>query len=87
MNFKELVDVVAAETKLPASRVRKVSLALLEKFAGLIDSQANFTSPVITLTSYTRPAQPEAEGKPAMPERKLARIAIRSKKDAASEAG
>jgi hypothetical protein len=87
MNFKELIDVITAETNLPAGEVRKVSLALLEKFAGLIDSQANFVSPVITLTAYTNPAQAETEGKPAKPERKFARMAIRSKKDAVSEAG
>jgi hypothetical protein len=64
--------------------VRKVSLALLEKFAGLIDSQTNFVSPVITLTAVTAPAKPAAEGKPAQPERKLARMAIRPKKPAAA---
>ena len=86
MNFKELVDVIAAETNLPAGEVRKVSLALLSKFAGFIDSQTNFISPAITLRAYTKPAQAETEGKPAKPERKFARMAIRSKKDAASEA-
>ena len=82
MNLKELVDVVAAETELPAGQVRKVSLALLEKFAGLIDSQTNFVSPAIPLTAITLPAKPAAEGKPAVPERKFARMAIRHKKPA-----
>ncbi len=82
MNLKELVEVVSAETKLPASQVRKVSLALLEKFAGLIDSQVDFVSPVITLTAVTAPAKPATEGKPAVPERKFARMAIRVKKSA-----
>ena len=82
MNLKELVDVVASETELPAGQVRKVSLALLEKFAGLIDSQTNFVSPAITLTAVTVPAKPAAEGKPAVPERKFARMAIRPKKPA-----
>lgn len=81
MNLKELVEIVAAEAELPKPQVRKVSLALLEKFVGLIDSQENFTSPLITLTSFTRPAQPETEEKPAKPQRKLATMAIRSKKD------
>jgi len=79
MNFKELVDIVSAETQLPAAQVRKVGLAILEKFAGLIDSQTNFNSPVITLTALTAPAKPAAEGKPAQPERKFARMAIRAK--------
>lgn len=82
MNLKQLVDVVAAETELPASEVRKVSLALLEKFAGLINSQTNFVSPVITLTAVTAPAKPASEGKQAQPERKFARMAIRPKKPA-----
>jgi hypothetical protein len=87
MNLKELIDVVAAETELPAGQVRKVSLALLDQFAGLIDSQTNFVSPVITLTAVTAPAKPATEGKPALPERKFARMAIRPKKPAAPAAG
>ena len=87
MNLKELVDVVAAETELPAGQVRKVSIALLDKFAGLIDSQTNFVSPVIILTAVTAPARPATEGKPALPERKFARMSIRPKKPAAPAAG
>ena len=87
MNFKELIEVIATETELPAGQVRKVSIAMLEKFAALIDSQIEFTSPVITLTPFTRPARSEAEGKPAQPERKFSRMAIRSKKPAAPAAG
>ena len=87
MNYKELVEVIAAETELPAGQVRKVGLAILEKFAGLIDSQTNFVSPVITLTAVTAPARPATEGKPAVPERKFARMAIRSKKPAVPAAG
>lgn len=86
MNLKELVDLVAAETNLPAGQVRKVSLAMLEKFAGLIDSQTDFVSPVVTLTAVTTPAKPAAEGKPAVPERKFARMAIRPKQPAAPAA-
>ena len=78
MNLKELVDEVAAETKMPAGQVRKISLALLKKFAGLIETQVNFVSPAITLTAVTVPAKPAAEGKPAKPQRKFARMAIRS---------
>jgi len=82
MNLKELVDIVAAETELPAGQVRKVSLAMLEKFAGMIESQTNFISPAITLTAGTSPAKPAAEGKPARPAHKFARMAIRVKKPA-----
>ena len=83
MNFKELVDAVSAETSLPAAEVRKVSTALLSKFAGLIESQTNFTSPQLALTAVTIPARPAAEGKPARAERKIGRLTIRIKKPAA----
>jgi hypothetical protein len=87
MNFKELVDVVSAETQLPAAQVRKVGLVMLEKFAGVIDSQTNFTSPVITLTGVTVPSKPAAAGKPAQSERKFARMAIRVNKPATPAVG
>jgi hypothetical protein len=83
MNFKELVEVVSAETSLPAPQVRKVGLAMLDKLSGLIESQTNFTSPQINLTAVTIPAKPAAEGKPAQPERKFGRLSIRGKKPAA----
>jgi len=35
--------------------------------------------PVITLTGVIAPAKPATEGKPAQPERKFARMAIRAK--------
>ena len=79
MNLKQLVDELSAETELPAGQVRKVSLALLKKFSALIDDQSKFVSPVITLTPVTAPAKPASEGKPAVPERKFARMSIRSK--------
>ena len=80
MNFKELVEIVAQETGRPASQVRKVSLAVLEKFAGLIENETDFVSPVITIKSVTVSAQPASEDKPAKPERKFARMSIRTKK-------
>ena len=80
MNFKELIDVVSAETHLPASEVRKVGLAMMAKFAILIAIHTNFTSPVITLSAFTSPAKPASADKPAQPERKFARMAIRTKK-------
>ena len=48
------------------------------------ESQVNFVSPIITLTSITTPAKPASEGKPAVPERKVARMAIRPQKAAAT---
>lgn len=79
MNFKEMVKIVSSETELPADDVRKVGIAMLEKFADLINSQANFVSPVISFTSVTAPAKPAAGGKPAETERKFARMSIRGK--------
>lgn len=87
MNFKELVDAIAAETQLPAGQVRKVSSALLDKFACLIESQTDFISHTIVLKAYTSPAKPATEGSSAKPERKLGRMRIRTKKPATSEAG
>jgi len=57
-----------------------VGLAMMEKFAALIASQTNFTSPVITLSAFTSPAKPASAGKPAQPERKFDRMAIRTPK-------
>jgi len=82
MNFKELVDTVAAETSLPAAEVKRVSNAVLEKFAHLIETQGRFSSPLITVTSTTIRAKEASEGKPARAERKIARMAIRKKKAA-----
>ena len=79
MNLKELIDTVSTETQVPAAQVRKVAIATLRKFAGLIESQTNFTSPVLTLTAVTAPQKPANGNKPAQPERKFARMAIRPK--------
>ena len=83
MNLKQLVDSISAETELPAGVVRKGALSMLKKFVGIIKDQTNFVSPVITLTSVTAPAKPATDKRPALPERKFARMAIRPKKEAA----
>jgi hypothetical protein len=83
MNIKELIDIVSSDTGVPAAQVRKVSIAMLNKFAGLIDSQTDFTSPNITIKAFTSPAKPASEGKPAKPETKFGRMKVRvSKSDA-----
>ena len=81
MNLKELVDVVSSETGLPAEQVRKICLAVLEEFAGLIDSQTDFISPVVSFRSLTSEAKPASDDKPARPERKFARMTVRSTKE------
>ncbi len=86
MNFKQLLDEVSQDTKIPVAEVRKVGMAMLERFSRLIDEQQNFVSPQITLTAVTTPAKPAAGDKPAVPERKFARMAIRPKPQPAKEA-
>ncbi len=81
MNFKELIEVVAKETNISEAQVRKVGEAILAQFSELIEKQENFRSQFITFDSSTLPAKPEAEGKPGMPERKIARMKIKVKKD------
>lgn len=83
MNFKQLIDEVSQDTEIPAGEVRKVCVAILERFSRLIEEQQNFASPLITLTAVTTPARPAAGDKPAVPERKFARMAIRQKPPAA----
>ena len=77
MNFRELIEEVSQDTKIPAGNVRKVGLAMLERFARLIEDQQGFISPIVTLTPGTTPARPTAGDKPAVPERKFARMAVR----------
>ncbi len=83
MNFKQLIDEVSQDTKIPAGDVRKVGVAILERFSRLIEDQQNFASPLITLTAGTTPAKSADGDKPAVPARKFARMAIRQKPQAA----
>ena len=76
MNLKELVDAVSLDTKIPAGQVRLISLALLEKWAKLIEDQDNFASPVVTFKSITSKPVAASEGKPAVPARKFANMSI-----------
>jgi hypothetical protein len=82
MYFKQLIDEVSQDTKIPASDVRKVGVAMLQRFSRLIEEQQNFASPLITLTAVTTPAKPATGDKPAVPARKFARMAIRQKPQA-----
>lgn len=79
MNFKQLIEEVSQDTKIPAGDVRKVGTAMLQRFSRLIEEQQNFASPLITLTAVTTPAKPATGDKPAVPARKFARMAIRQK--------
>lgn len=81
MNLKELIDIVSSETGLPAGQVRKVGVAVLERLAGLIDSQTDFISPIVRFKSFTSEAKPASGDKPAIPERKFARMAVPTAKE------
>lgn len=85
MNFKQLIAEVSKDTKIPAGEVRKVGVAMLNRFAHLIEEQHNFISPVITLTAGTTPAKPAVDDKPARPARKFARMTIRQKRQSGEE--
>jgi len=80
MNSKELVLVVAKQTNLPADEVDKVSRALFEKFAELIETQGSFQSPHLQVIGTMSPATPASEDTPATPERKFARLRVPPKK-------
>jgi hypothetical protein len=82
MNFRELVQEVSQDTKIPAGQVHKVGLAMLEHFSRLIEEQQKFVSPLVTLTPETTPARPSVGDKPEIPERKFARMNLRPKVDA-----
>lgn len=81
MNFKELVSAVSSETGVPASEVRKVGNAILEKFAELIDTEGKFVSSVITIQGMTLPAKEANGDSPGRPERKMARMKRRAAKE------
>lgn len=85
MNFKQLIAEVSKDTNIPAGDVRKVGVAMLQRFAHLIEEQQNFTSPLITLTAGTTAARPAVDDKPARPARKFARMAIRKKPKSGEE--
>lgn len=74
-NLQTLVEAIASETEIDASTVRNVSLALLNKFASLIEDQEDFSSPVVTFKSKS--ITPEGDdGQPGGP-KKFARMNLR----------
>ena len=80
MNLKDLVDTISQETTIPAGQVRKVTMAILEKFGDLIEKQENFRSPIVFLNSLTVPEKKAEEGSPGRPELKMAKMLIAPKK-------
>lgn len=79
LDFREAIANVPEDTKLPAGDVRKVGVAMLERFARLIEDQQAFISLDGHAHPRYHPNPPAAAGKPALPERKFARMAVRPK--------
>jgi hypothetical protein len=80
MNTKELILAVAKQTNLPAAEVDKVSRAVLDTFAALIETQGSFQSPYLQVIGTVAPAKPASEDTPATPERKFARLRVPPRK-------
>ena len=77
VRLAQLVEEFSASSELPAGRVRTILLAVLSQFAGLIESETGFTSPVLGFTSMSLPAVPAQDGRPARPARKLAKLSVK----------
>ncbi len=72
MNLKDIVASISESEGIPAKRVRKIALALLEKMGEAVDNGERITSPGYLFIPRTVPAR-EADGdKPARPETKVA---------------
>jgi hypothetical protein len=80
-NFKELVDTVALETSIPAGQVRKVTSAILEQFKTMIEKDESFRSPFIKFKTLTLEPREPSDGKPGLPERKIARMSVTIKEE------
>jgi len=80
-NFKELIDTVAQETSIPAGQVRKVASAVLEQFKAMIEKDESFRSPYIRFKAVTLEPREASDGKPGLPERKIARMSITTKEE------
>jgi hypothetical protein len=71
LNLKDIVSSISESEGIPAGRVRKISLALLEKMGEAVDNGERITAPGYALVPRTIPAK-EADGdKPARPETKV----------------
>lgn len=76
MNLKELVDTVSQDTSVPAGQVKKVTLAVLQKFAQLIDKKEGFRSSVVRFNVTTVEAREAADDRPARSQHNMARLVI-----------
>ena len=85
MNLKELVDAVSQETSIPAGQVKKVTTAVLEKFSELIEKEESFRSSIVRFSTKSLEAKESVDGKPAKPERKVARMIVTPEKETTEE--
>ena len=53
MNLKDLVSKISSETSLPASKVRKVTVAVLDSLRANVESGENFSSPRLAIRATT----------------------------------
>ena len=85
MNMKELVDAVSQETSIPAGQVKKVTTAVLQKFSELIEKEDGFRSSIVRFSTKSLEAKESVDGKPAKPERKVARMIVTPEKEPTEE--
>jgi hypothetical protein len=78
VRLAQLVEEISASSELSSGRVRTILLEMLSQFAGLIESETGFTSPVLGFTSMTLPGVPAQDDRPARTPRKLARLFIQT---------
>ncbi len=76
MNFKDLVNHVAEETGVPPVQVRKVAASVLEAFASLIESNGEFRSPIVRLSTKIIDARDAVDGRPARPQHTVATLSV-----------
>lgn len=80
MKLKDLISSISQDSGVPAGQVRKVAKALTLKLQALIEEQEGFRSGALVFKPVTIPSKPASEGKEETPERKLARVLIRPRK-------
>jgi len=72
LNLKDIVHSITESEGIPAGRVRKVTLALFEKFGEAVDNGERIIAPGFVLKPRTLPARESDGDQPARPETKVA---------------
>ena len=71
MNLKDIISSISESEGIPAGRVRKVALALLEKMGQAVDNGERIIAPGYALIPRIVPASDADGDKPAKPETKI----------------